>query len=102
MAKVINTIRAITMFTLLIFILIFCFQNREEVDIAFLQMQVQKLPLFIALFGTLITGLLIGFLAGIISGSKEKREAARKHEESRESRHRPAKTITDEETKTPE
>lgn len=98
MNKVVNTVRAIIMFTLLLFILIFCFQNRQEVDIAFLKMQIQKLPLFIALFGTLATGLLIGFLAGMISGTKSKREALRKPEASREKTDRPA--VKDSETKT--
>lgn len=97
MKKVVNTIRAIIMFTLLLFILIFCFQNRQEVDITFLKMHVQALPLFIALFGTLATGLLIGFLAGMISGTKSKREALRSVEEKRESSSRP-KSI-DSETK---
>lgn len=77
MDKIINTIRAVIMFTLLLFILIFCFQNRDVVDIKFLSMQVNQLPVFIALIGTLATGLLIGFLAGMIKGTKAKRDAAR-------------------------
>ena len=89
MTKVINTVRAIIMFTLLLFILIFCFQNRDEVSIRFLNFNLEKLPLFIALFGTLATGLLIGFLGGLISGTKAKREALRKPEESREVKERP-------------
>ena len=89
MTKVINTVRAIIMFTLLLFILIFCFQNRDEVSIRFLNINLEKLPLFIALFGTLATGLLIGFLGGLISGTKSKREALRKAEESREVKERP-------------
>lgn len=90
MTKIINTIRAIIMFTLLLFILIFCFQNRDEVNIRFLNIQIEKLPLFIALFGTLATGLLIGFLGGMISGTKSKREALRKVEESRDHKQRPS------------
>lgn len=80
MTKLVNTIRAIVLFTLLFFILIFCFQNRQEVAIQFLKMKVESLPLFIALFATLFTGLLIGFLGGMITGSKTKRSALRKEE----------------------
>jgi len=77
MDKIINTVRAVVMFTLLLFVLIFCFQNRQEVDIKFLSMQVSQLPLFIALIGILATGLLIGFLAGLIKGTKSKRDVLR-------------------------
>lgn len=77
MDKFINTVRAVIMFSLLLFVLIFCFQNRQEVDIKFLSMQISQLPLFIALIGILATGLLIGFLAGIIKGSKTRRENKR-------------------------
>ena len=80
--------RAVIMFTLLLFILIFCFQNRQEVDIAFLNLRLHQLPLFIAFFGTLFTGLLIGFLAGMISGTKSKRQALRKSEPGREEEQR--------------
>lgn len=94
MDKVVNTIRAIVMFTLLLLILIFCFQNREDVSIHFLNIHLEKLPLFIALFGTLATGLLIGFLGGMISGTKSKREALRKPEEAREVKQRPPNNDT--------
>ncbi|MCB0510859.1 MAG: LapA family protein [Chitinophagales bacterium] len=80
MTKVVNTIRAIILFILLFFILIFCFQNRQEVSIQFLKMKIESMPLFIALFATLSTGLLIGFLGGMITGSKAKRAALRKEE----------------------
>lgn len=80
MTKLVNSIRAIVLFTLLFFILIFCFQNRQEVAIQFLKMKVESMPLFIALFATLSTGLLIGFLGGMITGSKSKRAALRKEE----------------------
>lgn len=80
MTKVINTVRAIIIFVLLLFILIFCFQNGQRVAINFLKVKLEEVPLFIALFSTLATGLLIGFLAGLISGSKSKRAALRKEE----------------------
>lgn len=89
MTKFINTVRAIILFTLLLLILIFCFQNNQHVDISFLNMKVQQMPLFIALFGTLSVGLLIGFLAGMISGTKSKREALRQQDASREKMTRP-------------
>lgn len=89
MTKFVNTVRAIILFTLLLLILIFCFQNNQHVDIAFLNMKMQQLPLFIALFGTLSVGLLIGFLAGMISGTKSKREALRSKEATREVAERP-------------
>ena len=83
MDKLINTLRAVVMFTLLLLILIFCFQNRAVVDVKFLNMQVNQLPVFIALIGTLATGLLIGFLAGLIKGTKSKRDALRVKEASK-------------------
>lgn len=89
MKEVINTVRAIIMFTLLLFVLIFCFQNRQEVDISFLKIHIQALPLFIALFGTLAAGLLIGFLGGLLSGTKSKRDALRAKDEEREAKSRP-------------
>lgn len=95
MDKVVNTIRAIIMFTLLLLILIFCFQNRDDVSIHFLNIHIEKLPLFIALFGTLATGLLIGFLGGMISGTKSKREALRKPESAREFKQRPTNSDVD-------
>lgn len=89
MDKVKNTARAIIMFALLFLILIFCFQNRDEVAISFFKMKLESVPLFIALIGTLSTGLLIGFLAGLITGTKTKRETLRKKNESRELQERP-------------
>lgn len=84
MNKFINTVRAIIMFALLFVILVFCFQNRDEVDIHFISIHVQQVPLFIALFGTLATGLLIGFLGGMISGTKSNCETLRNPEEESE------------------
>jgi uncharacterized integral membrane protein len=92
MNKFINTVRAIIMFTLLLFILIFCFQNSQDVSIHFLNIHLQSLPLFIALFGTLATGLLIGFLGGMISGTKSKRDALTKSEAPKEVKQAPLST----------
>ena len=77
MTKFIRTVQAIILFVLLLLILIFCFQNNAPVDITFLHLKVQQMPLFIALFGTLLVGLFLGFIAGLISGTKTKREALR-------------------------
>lgn len=75
MKEVVNTVRAILMFSLLLVILIFCFQNMQSVDIKFFSMKMQQLPLFIALMFTLAIGLLIGFLAGMLKASKNKTKA---------------------------
>lgn len=75
MKEVVNTVRAVLMFVLLLVILIFCFQNMQEVDIKFFSMKMQQLPLFIALMFTLAVGLLIGFLAGMIKGTQNKNKA---------------------------
>jgi cell division protein FtsN len=47
------------------------------------------MPLFIALFGTLLVGLFLGFIAGLISGTKTKREALRTKKDVGENSTRP-------------
>jgi uncharacterized integral membrane protein len=89
MTKAINIVRIIIMSILLILFLIFCFQNKEDVSIQFLNMHVEQMPLFLVLFVTLLFGLLIGFLAGMIKGSKVKREAERAQAISRDQAVRP-------------
>lgn len=87
MDKLINTLRAVIVFTFLLLVLIFCFQNRQEVDVKFLSVQINNLPLFIALIGILATGLLIGFLVGLMKGSKTKK---RENEREKAAKIRPA------------
>ena len=98
MKKAIHTFRALVMFTLLLFILIFCFQNNQDVDIAFLKMKLHQVPLFIALFSTLSAGLLIGYLAGMIAETKPKREALRNEDDSQIQAERPAAKETEKKT----
>ncbi len=95
MKKAIHTFRALIMFILLLFILIFCFQNNQNVDIAFLKMKLHQVPLFIALFATLSSGLLIGFLAGMIAETKSNRQALRNEDASQTQAERPAAKETE-------
>lgn len=92
MRKTVNTIRAILLFTILIFVLIFCFQNKHVVSVRFLKAELKEMPLFIVLIATLAGGILIGFLAGMISGTKSKRNALRDLEEKQKLEQRPTKT----------
>lgn len=87
MKQVINTVRAVLMFALLLVVLIFCFQNMQDVDIRFFSMKMQQLPLFIALMFTLALGLLIGFLAGMIKGTQNKNKAIEEARELQRAKH---------------
>jgi len=77
MTNCIRAGQAFILFTLLLLILVFCFQNNGPVDITFLYWKMKQMPLFIALLGTLWVGLLVGFFVGLISGTKTKRKALR-------------------------
>lgn len=93
MNKVLNTVRAIIGLSLLVLVLIFCFQNMDAVNIQFLTFNMEGLPLFIALIGVLSFGAFIGFLFGLISGSKrrgkeQREERAKQAEEKRKDRTR--------------
>lgn len=72
MNKVINTVRAIIAVILIGLFLIFCFQNMQSVEIRVFSAQLKDIPLFIALFGTLVFGGFIGYLVGVITGNKKR------------------------------
>lgn len=65
-----NILKAVIITTILLFLLVFAFQNLNPVSVDFFNLESKEIPLFIILIGVLSLGILMGYFIGLISASK--------------------------------